>query len=82
MIFPNLKTDITLKDYRMVTGRSEYEDILQCNNEPSSMTERGHQFPAAFLIRTSGLDKVFFTLFCSWYTVVRMKQGGMKISRM
>ena len=45
----------------MVAGRSEYEDILQCNNEPSSMTARGHQFPAAFLIRTSGLDKVCFS---------------------
>ena len=42
----------------MVAGPSEYEDVLQCNNEPSSMTARGHQFPAAFLIRASGLDKV------------------------
>ena len=46
----------------MVAGPSEYEDVLQCNNEPSSMTARGHQFPAAFLIRASGLDKV-----CSKY---------------
>jgi leucyl aminopeptidase len=45
------------EDYDFVVGRSEYEDVLQCNNEPSSSTARGHQFPAAFLIRASGLDK-------------------------
>ena len=32
--------------------------MLQCNNKPSSQTARGHQFPAAFLIRAAGLDKV------------------------
>ncbi|XP_065071995.1 putative aminopeptidase W07G4.4 [Rhopilema esculentum] len=48
---------IRREDYKMIAGPSEYEDVLQCNNEPSSMTSRGHQFPAAFLIRTSGLDK-------------------------
>ena len=42
----------------MIEGKSEYEDILQCNNLPSSGTPRGHQFPAAFLIEGSGLDKV------------------------
>jgi len=45
------------EDYNFVCGKSEYEDILQCNNLPSSQTERGHQFPAAFLVRVSGLDK-------------------------
>lgn len=45
------------EDYSMVEGKSEYEDILQCNNAASSRTPRGHQFPAAFLIRVSGLDK-------------------------
>ena len=38
-------------------GPSEYEDLLQCNNLPSTMTSRGHQFPAAFMIMASGLDK-------------------------
>jgi leucyl aminopeptidase len=33
------------------------EDLLQCNNAPSSQTARGHQFPAAFMIEGSGLDK-------------------------
>ncbi|OQR68700.1 putative aminopeptidase W07G4.4-like [Tropilaelaps mercedesae] len=45
------------EDYSMVEGKSEYEDILQCNNAPSSRTRRGHQFPVAFLIRVAGLDK-------------------------
>eukprot|EP00118_Oscarella_pearsei_P020755 m.227265 g.227265 ORF g.227265 m.227265 type:complete len:524 (+) comp40036_c0_seq47:3086-4657(+) len=48
---------IRREDFEFVSGRSEYEDILQCNNQPSSSTPRGHQFPAAFLIRASGLDE-------------------------
>ncbi|KAM9476161.1 putative aminopeptidase W07G4.4 [Clarias gariepinus] len=44
-------------DYEFHKGKSEYEDILQCNNLPSSATPRGHQTPAAFLIMTSGLDQ-------------------------
>lgn len=49
---------IRREDYEFHKGKSEYEDILQCNNLPSSATPRGHQTPAAFLIMTSGLDKV------------------------
>jgi len=45
------------EDYEFIEGRNEYEDVLQCNNEASSCTCRGHQFPAAFMIRSSGLDK-------------------------
>ncbi|VDL18736.1 unnamed protein product [Hymenolepis diminuta] len=45
------------EDYEMVKGMTEYEDILQCNNLPSSATPRGHQFPAAFMITASGLDE-------------------------
>jgi len=48
---------IRKEDYDFVVGKSEYEDILQCNNAASSRTPRGHQMPAAFLIRVSGLDK-------------------------
>lgn len=40
------------------TGKSEYEDVLQSNNLPSSRTPRGHQAPAAFIILASGLNKV------------------------
>ncbi|KAK3706766.1 hypothetical protein QZH41_004505 [Actinostola sp. cb2023] len=48
---------IRREDYNFAKGKSEYEDVLQCNNQPSSRTPRGHQFPGAFLIRASGLDK-------------------------
>ncbi|GFT08949.1 putative aminopeptidase W07G4.4 [Nephila pilipes] len=48
------------EDYEHHKGKSEYEDLLQCNNAPSSRTPRGHQAPAAFLIMASGLDKDFF----------------------
>uniref|UniRef100_H2Y048 Putative aminopeptidase W07G4.4 n=1 Tax=Ciona intestinalis TaxID=7719 RepID=H2Y048_CIOIN len=47
---------IRREDYVFHTGKSEYEDILQCNNAPSSRTPRGHQSPSAFMIMTSGLD--------------------------
>ncbi|KAI1900898.1 hypothetical protein AGOR_G00054580 [Albula goreensis] len=48
---------IRREDYEFHRGKSEYEEILQCNNLPSSATPRGHQTPAAFLIMSSGLDK-------------------------
>nr|CAB3263382.1 putative aminopeptidase W07G4.4 [Phallusia mammillata] len=48
---------IRREDYEFHTGKSEYEDVLQCNNSPSSRTPRGHQSPSAFMIMTSGLDK-------------------------
>uniref|UniRef100_A0A8C2J6X1 Zgc:152830 n=1 Tax=Cyprinus carpio TaxID=7962 RepID=A0A8C2J6X1_CYPCA len=48
---------IRWEDYEFHKGKSEYEDILQSNNLPSSATPRGHQTPAAFLIMASGLDK-------------------------
>lgn len=48
---------IRREDYKFNKGPSEYEDILQCNNAPSTRTPRGHQIPASFMIVTSGLDK-------------------------
>ncbi|XP_026851418.2 putative aminopeptidase W07G4.4 [Electrophorus electricus] len=45
------------EDYDFHKGKSEYEELLQSNNLPSSATPRGHQSPAAFLIMASGLDK-------------------------
>ncbi|GBM55003.1 Putative aminopeptidase W07G4.4 [Araneus ventricosus] len=48
---------IRREDYDFHKGKSEYEDLLQCNNAPSSRTPRGHQTPAAFIIMSSGLDK-------------------------
>jgi leucyl aminopeptidase len=48
---------IRREDYNFHRGKSEYEDVLQSGGKPSTMTERGHQSPAAFLILGSGLDK-------------------------
>ncbi|BHF64596.1 metalloexopeptidase activity [Sparganum proliferum] len=45
------------EDFEFNKGHSELEDVLQCNNLPSSGTPRGHQFPAAFMTIASGLDK-------------------------
>lgn len=48
---------IRREDYEFHRGKSEYEEILQANNLPSTATPRGHQTPSAFLIMASGLDK-------------------------
>jgi leucyl aminopeptidase len=45
-------------DFKTLSGKSEYEDLLQSTNNPSTAEPRGHQFPAAFLIMASGLEKV------------------------
>lgn len=48
---------IRKEDFKFNEGKSEYEDILQANNAPSSRTPRGHQIPAAFLVQVSKLDQ-------------------------
>jgi len=48
---------IRREDYNFHKGKSEYEDVLQSNNLPSSRTPRGHQAPGAFIILASGLSK-------------------------
>eukprot|EP00096_Caligus_rogercresseyi_P015353 TRINITY_DN779_c0_g1_i1.p1 TRINITY_DN779_c0_g1~~TRINITY_DN779_c0_g1_i1.p1 ORF type:complete len:515 (-),score=181.97 TRINITY_DN779_c0_g1_i1:11-1555(-) len=54
---PLEKSTIRREDFRMIVDASgEYVDVLQCNNAPSSRTPRGHQFPAAFMHRVSGLN--------------------------
>jgi leucyl aminopeptidase len=45
------------EDYEFIRPKSSADDVLSCNNLPSSLTARGHQFPAAFLSVASGLDK-------------------------
>ena len=45
------------EDFDFIRPRSKADDVLSCNNEPSSATSRGHQFPMAFLAVASGLDK-------------------------
>jgi leucyl aminopeptidase len=45
------------EDFDFVQPHSKADDVLSCNNAPSSATPRGHQFPMAFLYLASGLDK-------------------------
>jgi leucyl aminopeptidase len=45
------------EDYEFHLGKSEYEDVVQSGGKPSTLTDRGHQSPAAFLVVASGLDK-------------------------
>merc|ERR1712025_220696 len=50
------------EDWDLIQDKSgEFVSTLQCNNAPSSRTPRGHQFPAAFLTRVSGLDQHQFS---------------------
>jgi leucyl aminopeptidase len=44
------------EDFDFIKPRSKADDVLSCNNKPSSQTTRGHQFPMAFLCIASGLD--------------------------
>ena len=44
------------EDLTFVRPRTLSDDVLSSNNEPSSATPRGHQFPMAFLIKASGLS--------------------------
>ncbi len=43
------------EDFDVVAPRTRADDVLSCNNLPSSGTPRGHQFPMAFLITAAGL---------------------------
>lgn len=44
------------EDFSKITEVSGAAHILSSNNAPSSMTARGHQYPAAFLLKASGLS--------------------------
>jgi leucyl aminopeptidase len=44
------------EDWDFVKPRTRADDVLSCNNAPSSQTPRGHQFPMAFLCIASGLE--------------------------
>lgn len=44
------------EDFAQVAPRSESEDLLSSNNGASVNISRGHQFPLAFLLKSSGLD--------------------------
>lgn len=43
-------------DYDFVKPVGGREDVIQCNTAPSTMTSRGHQFPAAFMAIASGVE--------------------------
>lgn len=49
------KISLRREDYKMVLPSSSREDVVQCNTAPSTMTPRGHQFPAAFMSVASGV---------------------------
>jgi len=44
------------EDFEFIAPRSKADDVLSCNNKPSSATPRGHQFPMAFLVVAAGLS--------------------------
>ena len=48
---------IRREDHAFIKPKSEAEDMISCNNLPSSQTKRGHQFPTAFLEQASGLHR-------------------------
>ena len=45
------------EDLDFIRGRTRADDVLSCNNLPSALTARGHQFPMAFLAEASGLAR-------------------------
>lgn len=54
---PFERSRLRREDYDFIKPRTLADDVLSCNNLPSSGTPRGHQFPAAFLTVASGLDR-------------------------
>jgi leucyl aminopeptidase len=44
------------EDFAFIAPRSEAEDVLSANTVPSTLTNRGHQYPTAFLHVASGLS--------------------------
>lgn len=45
------------EDVGVVQPGSSSEDVVQANDKASTMTNRGHQYPAGFMLIASGLDK-------------------------
>ncbi len=45
------------EDFAFIRPRTSADDVLSCNNAPSSVTARGHQFPMAFLVVAAGLKQ-------------------------
>ncbi|WP_394147567.1 M17 family metallopeptidase [Shewanella atlantica] len=53
---PVEQSQLRREDFGKIIDPSGAADILSSNNAPSSVTARGHQYPAAFLLRASGLS--------------------------
>ncbi len=53
---PFVVSRLRREDFTFVAPRTRADDVLSCNNAPSSVTARGHQFPMAFLVIASGLS--------------------------
>lgn len=68
------------EDFDFHCGKSEYEDVLQCNNAPSSRTPRGHQTPSAFLVMSSGLDKVCFPMQAFYFLKILLQISYQDVS--
>jgi leucyl aminopeptidase len=45
------------EDVNFVAAKNKTHDVVQANTVPSSVTSRGHQYPAALIIKAGGLDK-------------------------
>lgn len=43
------------EDFEFIDGKGTFCDYHSANNKPSTMTDRGHQYPGAFLVAASGL---------------------------
>ncbi|QYJ79609.1 M17 family metallopeptidase [Shewanella acanthi] len=48
-------SSLRTEDFAKIRDVSGAADVLSSNNAPSSVTARGHQYPAAFLLKASGL---------------------------
>ncbi|KAJ1915911.1 hypothetical protein H4219_004071 [Mycoemilia scoparia] len=44
-------------DFDFIAAKTDREDVYQTNDKASVSTSRGHMFPAAFLIKATGLDQ-------------------------
>lgn len=46
------------EDFELHKGKGEGDDVIQSGSKSSASTQRGHQAPVAFLMMSSGLNKV------------------------
>ncbi|RKP00847.1 hypothetical protein CXG81DRAFT_5608, partial [Caulochytrium protostelioides] len=55
---PAERSSLRREDYALIAAPADRTaDVLQANTQPSTLTPRGHQYPAAFLAVASGLDR-------------------------